>query len=75
VAARCRKVIERATPFLATGDVALVGHGHCLRILASVFLRQELRFGSQILLDAGSVSVLRWEREMPVIGSWNRTLP
>ena len=74
VAARCRKVIDRAMPFLATGDVALVGHGHCLRILASVFLRQELRFGSQILLDAGSVSVLGWEREMPVISSWNLTL-
>ena len=74
VAARCRKVIDHAMPFLATGDVALVGHGHCLRILASVFLRQQLRFGSQILLDAGSVSVLSWEREMHVISSWNRTL-
>jgi broad specificity phosphatase PhoE len=74
VAARCRKVIDRAMPFLATGDVALVGHGHCLRILAAVFLRQQLRFGSQILLDAGSVSVLSWEREMHVISSWNRTL-
>ena len=75
VAARCRKVIDRAMPFLATGDVALVGHGHCLRILTAVFLRQQLRFGSQILLDAGSVSVLGWEREKHVIVSWNRTLP
>jgi len=54
--------------------VALVGHGHCLRMLAAVFLRQELHFGSQVLLQAGSVSVLRWEREMPAIESWNRTL-
>lgn len=75
VAARCRKVIDRAMPFLATGDVALVGHGHCLRILTAVFLGQELRFGSQILLDAGSVSVLGWEREVRVIVSWNRILP
>jgi len=75
VAARCRKVIDRAMPFLATGDVALVGHGHCLRILSAVFLGQELSFGSQILLDAGSVSVLGWEREVRVIVSWNRTLP
>jgi broad specificity phosphatase PhoE len=72
VAARCRKVIDRALPFLATGDVALVGHGHCLRILTAVFLGQQLRFGSHILLDAGSVSVLGWEREMHVIASWNR---
>jgi broad specificity phosphatase PhoE len=75
VAARCRKVIDRATPFLSTGDVALVGHGHCLRILTAVFLGQELSFGSQILLDAGSVSVLGWEREVKVIVSWNRTVP
>lgn len=74
VAARCRQVIDRATPYLATGDVALVGHGHCLRILASVFLRQEPRFGAQLRLDAGSVSVLCWEREMPVIDSWNRSV-
>ena len=74
VAARCRKVIDRVLPYLATGDVALVGHGHCLRILATVFLRQELRFGAQLMLDAGSVSALRWEREMPVIESWNRSV-
>jgi len=74
VAARCRSVLDRAMPYLATGDVALVGHGHCLRVLASVFLHQELRFGSQIPLDAGSVSLLGWKRELPVIKSWNRTV-
>lgn len=75
VAARCRKVIDRAMPYLATGDVALVGHGHCLRILATVFLHQEPRFGAQLMLDAGSVSVLAYEREAPAIQSWNRTVP
>ena len=74
VAARCHRVIDRAIPFLATGDVALVGHGHCLRILAAVFLGQELSFAAQILLDAGSVSVLRREGGLPVIGSWNRSV-
>jgi probable phosphoglycerate mutase len=74
VAARCRKVLDRAMPFLATGDVALVGHGHCLRVLASVYLRQEPRFGAQLKLDAGSVSVLGHERETPAIESWNHTV-
>jgi len=73
VAARCRITLDRAMPFLATGDVALIAHGHTLRILAAVFLGQDVRFGSQILLDAGSVSVLRWERGMTVIESWNRS--
>jgi len=74
VAARCQSVIDRALPFLVSGDVALVGHGHCLRILASIFLRQDPRFGAQLKLDAGSVSLLSWERELPAIQSWNRTI-
>lgn len=72
VAARASRVLARAMPFLATGDVALVGHGHCLRILTATFLRQEPRMGAQILLDAGSVSVLQFEREQPAIRTWNR---
>jgi probable phosphoglycerate mutase len=48
-----------------------VGHGHCLRVLATVFLRQEPRMGAQLLLDAGSVSVLQFEREAPAIRVWN----
>ncbi len=73
VAARASRVVARAMPALERGDVALVGHGHCLRILASVFLRQEPRLGAQLLLDAGSVSVLEFEREQPAIHTWNRT--
>jgi probable phosphoglycerate mutase len=77
VAARASRVLARAMPFMATGDVALVGHGHCLRILTATFLRQEPRMAAQILLDAGSVSVLQFEREQPAIRTWNRlpTLP
>lgn len=72
VAARASRVLARAIPALAHGDVALVGHGHALRILTAVFLRQEVRMAAQILLDAGSVSVLQFEREQPAIRTWNR---
>ena len=41
--------------------MALVGHGHALRVLASVFLEQDPCFGAQLILDAGSVSVLGHE--------------
>jgi broad specificity phosphatase PhoE len=71
VAARASRVVARARAAMAEGDVALVGHGHCLRVLASVFLRQEPRMGAQLLLDAGSVSVLEYEREQPAIRVWN----
>ena len=61
VAGRVRGVIDRVLPLLDDGDVALVGHGHALRVLASVFLEQDPCFGAQLILDAGSVSVLGHE--------------
>jgi broad specificity phosphatase PhoE len=73
VAARASRVVARAVPALAEGDVALIGHGHCLRVLTAVFLRQEPRMAAQILMDAGSVSVLQFDREQPAIRTWNRT--
>ncbi len=72
VAARASAVLRDVMPILEDGNVALVGHGHYLRILATVFLRQEVRMGAQLLLDAGSISVLEWEREQPAIRTWNQ---
>jgi probable phosphoglycerate mutase len=70
-------VVRRVLPALAEGDVVLVGHGHALRVLTAVFLRQEPRLGAQLLLDAGSVCVLQYDREQPAIRVWNHgpTLP
>ena len=72
VAARASAVLRNVMPILEDGNVALVGHGHYMRILATVFLRQEVRMGAQLLLDAGSISVLEWEREQPAIRTWNQ---
>ncbi|BDZ40046.1 histidine phosphatase family protein [Microbacterium suwonense] len=71
VAARASRVLTRVLPAMASGDVALVAHGHYLRILASVFLRQAPRFAASISLDAGSASVLGFAREQPAILAWN----
>jgi len=71
VAARASRVLLRAQPVLASQDVLLFGHGHALRILAAVFLREQPRFAARLLLDAGSVSVLEHEREQPAIRLWN----
>ena len=73
VAGRARGVIDRVLPLLDDGDVALVGHGHALRVLASVFLEQDPCFGAQLVLDAGSVSVLGHEHGVRAVQSWNRT--
>lgn len=71
VSARARSVIDRVTPALQHGDVALVAHGHLLRVLASVWLRTEPRFGAQLILDAGALCVLGYERHNPAIVHWN----
>lgn len=71
VAARASRVLTRVLPAMVDGDVALVAHGHYLRILTAVFLRQAPRFGAAITLDAGSVSVLGFSREQPAILAWN----
>jgi broad specificity phosphatase PhoE len=65
------RVLTRVLPAMQEGDVALVAHGHFLRILTAVYLRLAPRFGAQITLDAGSVSVLSYYREQPAILSWN----
>lgn len=71
VAARAGAILADVAGDLERGDVALFGHGHCLRILAAVFLEQEPRMGAQLLLDAGSVSVLEYERGQPAVRTWN----
>lgn len=73
VAARASRVLARVTPSLATGDVALVAHGHLLRVLTATWLRQPPRFGASLLLDAGALCVLEYERGVPAIRTWNQT--
>ncbi len=73
VSARASRVLVRVAEPLQRGDVALVAHGHLLRILAATYLRQDARFGAQLLLDAGAVCVLHTEHGVPAIRSWNET--
>ncbi len=74
VAARARAVIARVMPHLAHGDVALVGHGHLLRVLASTWLGETPQWGAHLMLDAASISVLGHERKTPAIVRWNLTM-
>ena len=74
VAARASRVLVRVQEPLQHGDVALVAHGHLLRILAATYLRQDARFGAQLLLDAGALAVLDTEHGVPGIRAWNETV-
>jgi broad specificity phosphatase PhoE len=71
VGARVDRVLKRAAPLLADGDVALVAHGHVLRVLTARYLGLPPADGRLFRLDTGTVSTLGAEHEDPVILTWN----
>jgi probable phosphoglycerate mutase len=71
VAARADAVLARARPLLDGGDVALVAHGHLLRILTARWLALSPADGRLFRLDTGTLSTLGTEHAEPVISSWN----
>lgn len=75
VADRARRVLDSVRPALARTDVALVAHGHLLRVLAAVYLGLDPQAGELLLLDPASVSVLEEDRDQPAIRRWNEVVP
>jgi probable phosphoglycerate mutase len=71
VGARADAVLGRVTPLLAGGDVALVAHGHVLRVVTARWLRLEPAAGRLFRLDTGTLSTLGTEHGEPVIATWN----
>jgi probable phosphoglycerate mutase len=71
VAARTDAVLDRVRPLLAQGDVALVAHGHLLRILTARWLGLGPAAGRFFQLDTGRTSTLGTEHQEPVITSLN----
>lgn len=71
VAARADAVLDMTTPLLMQGDVALVAHGHLLRVLAARWLGLEPASGRFFGLDTGTLSLLGFEHDEPVISMWN----
>ncbi len=69
VGRRVDRVIEEALG--VEGDVALFGHGHCLRILAARWLGLRPVGGALLELSTATVSRLGWERENRVVELWN----
>ena len=71
VGARADAVLRRVGPLLTGGDVALVAHGHLLRVLAARWLDQEPEAGQYFYLDTGTISTLGTDHDIPVVTSWN----
>jgi broad specificity phosphatase PhoE len=71
VGARADAVLSRVRPLLADGDVALVAHGHVLRVLTARWLQLDPDGGRLFRLDTGTYSTLGTEHGYPSIASWN----
>jgi broad specificity phosphatase PhoE len=72
LAARQRRVLARIAPVVDRDeDVCLVGHGHALRVLAACWLGLHPGVGQQLVLGAGSISVLGHEHGCPAVLTWN----
>jgi broad specificity phosphatase PhoE len=71
VGLRVDAVLARAEPLLAEGDVALVAHGHVLRVLTARWLQLDPADGRLFRLDTGTFSTLGTEHGHPVILTWN----
>jgi probable phosphoglycerate mutase len=69
VAARVDRIIARVRA--APGDAVVFAHGHVLRVFAARWLGQPPTDGRLFALGTATVSVLGWEREVPVVERWN----
>jgi len=71
VAARLDRVLARARTFLETGDVALIAHGHSLRVAGARWIGLPAGGGGLLTLGTATLSTLGFEHGNPVIDTWN----
>jgi broad specificity phosphatase PhoE len=72
VGARLDRVLAQARTYLDQGDVALIGHGHCLRVTGARWVGLPPKDGGLLKLDTATLSTLGFEHEdSPVIDTWN----
>ncbi|MGA8115445.1 MAG: histidine phosphatase family protein [Actinocatenispora sp.] len=74
VATRLDRVLTRARAHLPDGDVALVAHGHALRVAGARWIGLPPAAGALLRLGTATLSTLGFEHSRPVIDSWNATL-
>jgi broad specificity phosphatase PhoE len=69
VGRRVDRVIERARH--VDGDTLCVAHGHVLRVLTARWVGLPPVAGRLLALATGTVSILGWDRDTPVVSRWN----
>jgi len=71
VAERADRALGRILALPPGSTVLLFSHQHFLRVLTARWLHQPPAFGRFLVLVTGTVSVLGWERDTPVIKHWS----
>jgi probable phosphoglycerate mutase len=71
VGARLDRVLALAKSMLEKGDVALIAHGHSLRVAGARWTGLPPREGRILKLDTATLSELTFEHATQVIGTWN----
>ena len=75
VAKRVDRLLDTVRPLLEDGDVALVAHGHVLRILSARWLGLGPEAGALFPLATGRYGVLGHEHDWPALTGWNTGCP
>ena len=70
VGARADLVLQEVRS--ADGDVLVFSHGHVLRVIAARWLDAQPSGGRLFALDPATLSILGYEREQPVLSTWNQ---
>jgi broad specificity phosphatase PhoE len=71
IQARVDRVLDRVAPLLDHGDVAVIAHGHVLRVVGARWIGLPASGGALLALDTATVSVLGHEHGRRVIRHWN----
>jgi broad specificity phosphatase PhoE len=71
VGERLDRVLARARTFLDQGDVALIAHGHSLRVAGARWIGLPASGGGLLKLGTATLSTLGFEHGNQVIDTWN----
>jgi broad specificity phosphatase PhoE len=74
IGARIDALLSRVRPMAESGDVALVAHGHCLRVVGARWVGLPVASAGVLYLDTASVSQLGYDHGAPVLRNWNVTI-
>jgi len=71
IAERIDRVLARARALLDDGDVALIAHGHSLRVTGARWIGLPASGGGRLKLGTATISTLGFEHGTQVIDTWN----